>query len=93
MEFEQFVRPELLVLVPVLYLIGAALKKSAAVADRWIPLLLGGIGVVLAVAYMLVFPSELTAGQCILTGAIQGVLCTGLSVYGNQMVKQMTKEE
>ena len=51
-EIMSYVKPELLILVPVLYFIGAALKRSA-VPDKWIPLTLGGAGVVLAVLYVL----------------------------------------
>ena len=38
-EVMSFVKPELLLLVPVLYFIGAGLKRSK-IQDRWIPLLL-----------------------------------------------------
>ncbi|HBS60936.1 MAG TPA: hypothetical protein DEA44_16940, partial [Firmicutes bacterium] len=51
MDFNEFIRPELLVLVPVLYLIGMGIKKSAA-KDKWIPVVLGIAGVVLASAYL-----------------------------------------
>ena len=87
MDFNEFIRPELLVLVPVLYLIGMGIKKSAA-KDKWIPVVLGIAGVVLASAYLMVFPSDLNIGQSIVTGAIQGILCAGMAVYSNQIVKQ-----
>ena len=60
-----FVRPELLVLIPVLVIIGKIIKDSE-IANKWIPLMLGGIGIVLGVAYMLIFPDELTPAQAIL---------------------------
>lgn len=88
---EQYVRPELLVLVPVLCLVGMVVKHTEAICDKWIPLILGGVGVVLAVAYLLLWPNELVAGQAVLSGAIQGILCAGLSVYGNQVTKQLGK--
>ena len=43
-----YIKPELLILIPVLYLIGMGLKKSQSVADRKIPLILGACGVLLA---------------------------------------------
>lgn len=41
-----YIKPELLILIPVLYLIGMGLKKSQSVADRKIPLILGACGAV-----------------------------------------------
>ena len=42
-----YVKPELIVVAVVLYFIGMGLKKAESVADKYIPLLLGGIGIVL----------------------------------------------
>lgn len=93
MDLNELIRPELLTLVPALYLVGAALKRSATLADKWIPLALGALGMLLASAYLIVFSSGLTVGQCLLTGTVQGILCAGASVYANQVVKQAGKEE
>ena len=38
--FKEFIKPELLILIPVLYLIGIGMKKSE-IKDKFIPLLLG----------------------------------------------------
>ncbi len=94
MEYNLFdyVRPELLILIPVLVIIGKIIKDSA-VPNRWIPLMLGGIGIALGVAYMLVFPAELSLAQALLTGAIQGVLCAGCAVYGHQLYKQAKEKD
>ena len=43
----EYIRPELLVLVAVLYIVGKALKASQDVKDKHIPLILGGAGVFL----------------------------------------------
>ena len=40
MDYQKYIKSELLVLVPVLYIIGLGLKKSK-LADKWIPLALG----------------------------------------------------
>lgn len=86
-----YIRPELLVLVPVLYFVGAGLKKAAFFADRYIPLALGACGVLLAVVYVLA-TSAMNGWQDVLLAAFtaitQGVLCAGCSVYVNQLVKQ-----
>lgn len=86
-----FIRPELLILAPVLYLIGAGLKKSRQVSDNNIPLLLGAVGIGLAVVYVLA-TSQITHWRDLLlaafTAVTQGVLCAGGSVYVNQLIKQ-----
>lgn len=94
-EIMSYVKPELLILVPVLYFIGAALKRSA-VPDKWIPLSLGAAGVILAVLYVLA-TSPLDGWQSGAMAAFvaltQGILAAGLSVYVNQVAKQAGKEE
>lgn len=95
MNYNEFIKPELLVLIPVLYMIGAAIKKSA-IDDRHIPLILGAVGVAFAAIYL--FASEPIEGvQAILTALFtaftQGILCAGASVYANQIIKQETKKE
>lgn len=91
-----FIKPELLVLIPVLYIAGAGLKKSQSFADNAIPLVLGVCGVVLALAYVL-GTSALSGWRDVLmaafTAVTQGILCAGASVYVNQLVKQATKSE
>lgn len=49
---KEFIKPEFVVLIPVLYLIGMGLKRSSAVFDRTIPLVLGAAGVVLCTVYV-----------------------------------------
>lgn len=95
MELQDYIKPELLVLIPVLYLIGLGIKKSR-VADKFIPLILGGIGIVLAALYVL--PTcPLTDGNSVasalFTAITQGILTAGASVYINQLVVQSKKEE
>ena len=90
-----YIKPELLILVPVLYLIGMGLKRSQSVADRKIPLLLGVCGVLLAAVYVLAAApiSGWQSGMAALFTAItQGVLCAGGSVYVHQLLKQQGKE-
>lgn len=84
----EYIQPELLVLIPVLYLIGFAIKKTALISNRFIPLILGVVGVVLCAVY------ELTTGQFNLFAAItQGVLCAGASTYANQLYKQLVQND
>ncbi len=91
-----FIRPELLVLAPVLYILGAGLKKSQRVSDNFIPLLLGLAGVVLATAYVL-GTSALTGWRdgvlAAFTAVTQGILCAGASVYVHQLIKQAKSDD
>ena len=95
MQIQDYIKPELLVLIPVLYLIGMGIKKST-VADKLIPTLLGLAGVILAALYVLA-TSELGTAQdvalAVFTAITQGVLVAGASVYVNQIIVQSNKEE
>ena len=44
---KEMIQPELLVLVPVLYLLGEGIKRSE-IKDKYIPFILGGTGIVVA---------------------------------------------
>ena len=91
-----YVQPELIVVALVLYFIGMGLKKAEAVPDKYIPLILGGIGVVLCAIWVLA-TCPLDSGQniamAVFTAIIQGILVAGLSTYVNQIVKQSQKTE
>ena len=87
----KYLKPELLVLVPVLYLIGNALKKANWVNDKFIPMILGGIGILLSFIYLLGL--EGWNMNILWMSAVQGVLAAAGSVYFNQNVKQLTKVE
>ncbi len=90
-----YIKPELLILIPVLYLIGMGLKKSQSGADSKIPVILGVCGVLLAAVYVLAAApiSGYQAGMAALFTAItQGVLCAGGSVYVHQLLKQRSGE-
>ena len=95
MDYQQFIKPELLILIPALYAIGAAIKK-ASIKDKFIPLILGALGVLLAGVYL--FATEpITGAQAVATAIFtaftQGVLCAAASVYTNELIKQAQKEE
>ena len=83
MEIISFVTESALILVPVLVIIGLILKKLEFVPDKFIPVILLPIGILGAMAL----------GGWTFESAIQGVLVTGAAVYGNQIVKQLRKEE
>lgn len=87
---KELIRPELLCLVPVLYLIGVWMKKSSHVKDKNIPLILGVLGVALAAMWSIA-SGEVGALNIIFTSITQGIMCAGVSVYVNQIIKQRRK--
>ena len=94
MDMMELIRPEMLVLVPVLYLIGVALKKAVLFDNRFIPLGLGLFGAILGAAWLMVFQdAQYNVVQSLLMGAVQGILCAGMSVYANQIYKQLGEQE
>ena len=94
--FKDFIKPELLVLIPVLYFIGMGLKNAAAFADKYIPIVLGAVGVCLSALWVVAtstIPDMQSAAMAIFTAIVQGILVAGVSVYVNQIVKQAKKGE
>ena len=91
MEYANFVKPELAVLVPALDGMGAMLKKSERVKDKDIPLVLTGVSLGLSCLYVL-GTEGITTGS-IFTAIVQGFICVATTVYGNKVYKQTTKDE
>ena len=95
MDYQEYIKSELLVLVPVLYIIGLGLKKSK-LKDKWIPLALGIISVTLS-AIWVIATSQITNMQevaaALFTAVTQGILAAGASVYASQICIQAHKTE
>ena len=95
MKFEEFIKPELLILIPVLYFVGIGLKKSK-LSDTLIPLLLGGISIVLSGAWVIAASDISTlkdVAYALFVSVTQGILSAGASVYFNQLYVQSKKKE
>lgn len=95
MNIMEYIKPELLILVPVMYLIGVGLKKSK-MKDKYIPLCLGSIAVLLSVLWILSTQNVIEGKEifaAIFTAVTQGVLTAGASVYISQLKIQSKKEE
>lgn len=92
----KYVKPELIIVALVLYFVGMGLKQAQAVKDKYIPLILGGVGVILC-AIWVIAASTIGNGQdiamAVFTAIVQGVLVAGLSTYVNQIIKQAQKTE
>lgn len=81
MEFLDFIMEHALILIPVLNVLGLIFKKTEKIPDKFIPLILLVFGIAGAFA-ILGFSVD---------AVVQGVLVTGVAVYGNQVVKQLKK--
>ena len=95
MNLEEFIKPELLILIPVLYVVGIGLKKST-MPDNQIPLVLGVISIILSGAWVLATSDISTlkdAAYALFVSVTQGVLSAGASVYFNQIHVQSKKKE
>lgn len=78
----EFVKKDVLFIVPALWIIGYFLKSTPTIKDWIIPYILLVVGVVF---------SCLTLGFNA-NGIVQGILVTGAAVLGNQLVKQAQKK-
>lgn len=89
-----FIKPELLVLVPVLYFVGLAIKKSN-IPNKNIPLFLGLISIILSTLWVFA-TSDIETWQDVAKAAFvsitQGILAAGASVYANQLYIQFKRK-
>lgn len=95
MDYQEYVKTELLILIPVLYFIGIGLKKSK-LPDKWIPFVLGGVGILLSAIWVLSTSCCNGIGEiaaAVFTSVTQGILLAGASVYANQLYLQSQKTE
>lgn len=97
MDFKEFIRPELIILIPVLVAIGLGLKKAEWIKDKLIPMCLGASGILLALLWVLStsipFASASAILDAVFTAIVQGVLVAAAAVYANQLLKQNKKTE
>ena len=93
---KEYIKPELLILAIVLYFLGVAIKNTEVIKDKYIPLVLGLVGIIFSAIYV-VATSTIASYQDVLTiiftSIVQGILVAGASVYVNQLIKQSNKGE
>ncbi len=79
----EFITENALLLIPVLNVLGTIIKNTEKIPNKYIPIILLGVGILGAIAILGISPESV----------VQGILVTGTSVYGNQVVKQLKKSE
>lgn len=84
MDILNYILENRLVLVPVLYIVGEFIKRTEYIKDKFIPIIILIIGILFSV---------LMGGDTIINNVIQGILVAGATVLGNQLMKQIGKED
>lgn len=84
MDILNYVVQEGLVMIPVLFIIGEIVKDTELLGNKWIPL------VVLSVS---VGFTPFLLGAYTADNIVQAVLVAGVTVFGNELIKQSSKGE
>lgn len=82
MEIINFIIEEGLIMIPVLYIIGEIIKFTGVLNNKWIPLTL--------LIFSLLF-TPLLLGGFTPDNIVQAILVTGVTVLGDQLIKQSGK--
>ena len=86
-QITQYVSAEYAILAAVLYCLGRALKSIRKFPNQFIPLALTGCGIVLACLSVVSRYGEYANwAAALFEGLVQGILCTGLAVYLNEVI-------
>ena len=82
MDIINFIIEEGLIMIPALYIIGEIIKFTGVLNNKWIPLTL--------LVFSLLF-TPLLLGGFTPDNIVQAVLVTGVTVLGDQLIKQTGK--
>ena len=82
MDIISYIIEEGLIMIPVLYIIGEIVKFTGVLNNKWIPLTL--------LVFSLLF-TPLLLGGFTPDNIVQAVLVTGVTVLGDQLIKQSGK--
>lgn len=86
----EFIRPELFILIVFLYCVGLFLKLNKGFKKEWsIPYILLAISVVVTLAYVCIYLGEGFAAPVIVAVVIQSVMIAAVTVFGNELIKQV----
>lgn len=89
------IKPELLILVPIIIFIGFIIKKSKIIKTNYIPIILAIISIMLSSIYVVATSTDVITYNGILitifTAITQGLIVALSSVGLNQVKKQLNK--
>ena len=84
MEVLTYIHENRLILIPVLIILGWIIKRLRFIADKFIPLILLGFGILFSLLLERSFSVQ---------AILQGILITGAAVLGNQIPKQLKRNK
>lgn len=84
MDILNYIVNEGLVMIPVLFIIGEIVKGTELLDNKWIPL---------AVLVISVGFTPLVLGSYTADNIVQAVLVAGVTVFGNELIKQSNRED
>ena len=79
---------DFLIIVAVCYALGMFIKSTTFLDDKFIPITLLFVSIVIAIIYNGIIISGSFTYAAILYGIIQGILCAAVAVFFNQLIKQ-----
>ncbi len=86
-QVSQYIKADYAILVAVLYCLGRAFKAIRKFPNQFIPLALTGCGVMLAcLSAVSRYGEYANWAAALFDGMVQGILCTGMSVYLNEVI-------
>ena len=83
MDFLNYIIDNVLILIPVLYIIGTFLKGLEIINDKYIPLILMAFSIAFSIAILGLNVDSI----------IQGILITGATVLSKQLIKKSKKDQ
>lgn len=89
---QQFITPELLIMIVVCYCLGLFLKSVPRIPDWLIPIILLLVTCVVTMLYIAIILKKGFGAETFLMGFIYGLLSSAVAVYGNQVIKQVKKK-
>lgn len=95
MEYTEFITPELIILVPVLYGLAEVIKLTD-LKNKYIPIILMIVSCLITGLYIFSSHSLTTTqevAQAIWMSITQGILIASASVMTNQVIRQTQKED
>lgn len=84
MDILNYVVQEGLVMIPALFIIGEIVKGTELLSNKWIPL---------AVLTISIGFTPLVLGAYDANNIVQAVLVAGVTVFGNELIKQSSRED
>lgn len=88
----QLIKSEYMVLVAALYLLGRILRRLKKLPNQFIPFILTICGILLAgLSVFSRYQEYINVAAAVFDAVVQGILCAGMSVYTNEVVKHCGK--